>query len=132
LCAAPLLKPIGLQESAQRRVGRHVLEIGVGLGERDEIVVVQLRAPALMRGILGEDCLAHGRGHRPLLAGIDAQLAPKNTYRISLLLERPVVPALDRGEAEASMLIGYGMMPRSLGKCRNCRGELALRRRRRQ
>src|SRR5262249_53509165 len=46
--------------------------------------------------------------------------------RIALLLQGSVVPALDGREAEAGMLIGYGMMPRALGECRNRGGELAL------
>jgi hypothetical protein len=42
--AAPFGKAIGLQEPAQCRVGWYGLEIGPALGQRDEIVVVQLRA----------------------------------------------------------------------------------------
>src|SRR6516225_4193312 len=76
--AAPLLKTVGLQEPAQRCIGRHGLEIGVGLGERHEIVVVQLHAPALVRGVLGEDRLAYRAAHRRLLPSIGAQLAPQN------------------------------------------------------
>jgi hypothetical protein len=75
--AAPFGEAIGLQEPAQCRVGRYGLEIGPVLGQRDEIVVVQLRAPTLMRGVLGKHGLAHGVAHRRLLAGIGAQLAPQ-------------------------------------------------------
>jgi hypothetical protein len=42
------------------------LEIGAALGERDEIVVVQPRAPTFVRGVLREDCLAY---RAPLMAG---------------------------------------------------------------
>ena len=45
------------------------------------------------------------------------------SYGIALLLQGPVIPALDGGEAEAGVLIDYGMMPRALGENReaaNC------------
>src|SRR5262249_51592081 len=73
--AAPLVEAIGLQEPAQRGVGRDGLEIEVGLGQSDEIVVVQLHAPTLVRSVLGQDRLAYRAAHRRLLAGVGAQLA---------------------------------------------------------
>ena len=83
--APPLVETVGLEEPAQRRVGRHGLEIGLGRGQRDEIVVMQLDAPALVRGILRKHGLAHGVAHRHLLTGIGTQLAPQHADRIGAL-----------------------------------------------
>jgi hypothetical protein len=130
--AAPLVEAVGLEEPAQRRIGRHGRKIRVAVGERDEVIVVQLHTPALVRGVLGKDRLAYRAAHRRLLSGIGAQLAAQHPDGIALLLHGPVIPALDGGEAEAGMLIGYGMMPGALGECRNRSGELALRWGRRQ
>src|SRR5512134_3891553 len=55
-----LVQSVGLHEAAQRRIGRNRLEVGPRLAERDEVVVMQLDAPALVRGILGE----HGPSDR--------------------------------------------------------------------
>src|SRR5262245_52765897 len=126
--AAPLVEAIGLQEPAQRGVGRDGLELGIAVGERDEIVVVQLHTPALVCGVLGEDRLTYRAAHRRLLPGVGAQLAAQHPDGIALLLQGPVIPALDGREAKAGMLIGYRMLPRALGECRNRGGELALRR----
>ena len=56
--AASLVEAVGLEEAAQRCIGRYRLEGGVALGKRDEIVVVQLHAPALVRRVLGDQRLA--------------------------------------------------------------------------
>src|SRR5262245_5942505 len=69
---APLGEAVGLQKPAQRGVGRDGLELGIVIRERNEIVVVQLHAPAFMRGVLGQDCLAYRAAHRRLLAGVGA------------------------------------------------------------
>src|SRR5215510_1538265 len=73
--AAPLVEAVGLQEAAERRIGRHGLEIEVDLGQSNEIVVVQLHAPTLVRSVLGPDRLAYRAAHRRLLPGVGAQLA---------------------------------------------------------
>src|ERR1700683_968365 len=46
-----LVETVGTHEAAQRRIGRHRLEIRLRLGQRDEIVVMQLDAPALVGGV---------------------------------------------------------------------------------
>jgi hypothetical protein len=122
----PLIETVGLQEPPQRRVGRHRLEIGLGLGKRDEIVVVQLRAPAFVRGILSQDRLAHGAAHRRLLAGVSAQFAPENPNRIPLLPQGAVIPALESGKAEENRLPGRRVAPGALRQGGNGAGELTL------
>jgi hypothetical protein len=99
------------------------------VGERDEVVVMQLDAPALVRGVLREHGLAHRVAHRELLSGIGAHLAAEHADRIGSLLERAIVPALDRGEAEADGLAGGGMLPRALGQSTKRGLQLALGRR---
>lgn len=130
--AAVPVEAVGLEETAQRSVGRDWSKIGIGLGQCCEIVVVQLRAPAFVCGVLGDECLAYRAADRRLPSGIDAQLAAQHPDGIAPLLQRPVVPALDRREAETGMLIGYGMMPRAIGEGSNRSGEFALPRRCRQ
>ena len=63
------------QEPPHRRVGRHWPQLGPGLGQGDQIVVVQLGTPAFMSVILHQQGLAQRRGHRDLLAGVLASLA---------------------------------------------------------
>jgi hypothetical protein len=55
----PLVEAVRLQETAQRGVGRYRLKIGSRLGERDQVVVMELDAPSLVRGVLREHGLAH-------------------------------------------------------------------------
>ena len=85
----PLGEAVGAHEPAQRGVGRHRLELGPRLGQRDEIVVMELDAPALVRGVLREDGLAHRIADRNLLSGIGTQLAAEHADRIGALLARP-------------------------------------------
>lgn len=53
--ATALVEAVGAHEAEQRRIGRHRLKIGLCVGERDQVVVVELDAPALVAGVLGED-----------------------------------------------------------------------------
>src|SRR4249920_1003890 len=70
-----LVETVGTHEAAQRRIGRHRLEIRLRLGQRDEIVVMQLDAPALVGGVLREhraadgvaDRVAHGIGRQSIM-----------------------------------------------------------------
>jgi hypothetical protein len=91
--APSFAQAVGFEEAAQGGVGGHGIEIGAALGKDNEIVVVQLDAPALVRGVLGKDGLPESTAHRPLLAGIGAQLAPQ--HWIAALLQRAIVPTLD-------------------------------------
>src|SRR4249919_1425518 len=127
-----LVETVGTHEAAQRRIGRHRLEIGLRLGQRDEIVVMQLDAPALVGGILREHRAADGVADRVLLPSIAAHLAPEHADRIGALSDRTVIPALDSGEAESHGLARRWMLPRPLCQIGDCRPQLALLRRRRQ
>ena len=130
--APPLGEAIGAHEPAQRGVGRHGLELGPGLSQRDEVVVMELDAPALVGSILGKHGLAHGIADRKLLSGIGAQLAAEHADRIDALLQGPVVPSLDGREAEVDRIAGRRMLP-GAGSERRDRGlQLALGGRRRQ
>src|SRR5262249_14023700 len=79
-----------------------------------------------MGGILGGDRPAHSAAHRWLLTSVGAQLAAQHGYGIPLLLQGPVIPALDRGEAEANGLARRRVLPGALCQCGNGGGELAL------
>jgi hypothetical protein len=46
--APPLGEAVGAHEAAQRGVGRHRLKLRPGLRQRDEVVVMELYAPALV------------------------------------------------------------------------------------
>jgi len=72
------------------------LKLGPVLGERNEVVIVKLGAPALVCGVLRQHGLAQGRADRSLLACVIAQLAPQNADRIAPLFARAVIPTLDR------------------------------------
>ena len=65
------------------------------LGQRDEIVVMQLDAPAhAVGGVLREHSAADGVADRVLLPSIAAHLAPEHADRIGALSDRTVIPAL--------------------------------------
>jgi hypothetical protein len=49
------------------------------VAERDEVVVVELDAPALVRGVLRDDLATHGVADRGLLPGISMVEKPKRT-----------------------------------------------------
>jgi hypothetical protein len=68
-------------QPAQRRIGRHRLQLGPGLGECDEVVVMELDAPAFVRGVLREHGLPHGVTDRVLPSGIGADLAAEHADR---------------------------------------------------
>ena len=113
-----LARPLCAHEPAQRGVGRHRLELGPRFGQRDEVVVMELDAPALVRGVLREDGLAHRIADRNLLSGVGAQLAAEHADRIGALLQGPVVPALDGREAEPDRIAGGRMLPCAGGERR--------------
>ena len=71
----PSVQTVRAKEAAQCRVGRHRPKRGLLRRERDQVVVVKLGAPALVRGILGKQRLAQGVAHRRLAAGVPAALA---------------------------------------------------------
>ncbi len=130
--APPLVETVRLQEPAQRSVGRRRLQIGPGLGKRDEIVMMELDAPAFVRGVLRQHDLAHRVAHRGLLAGIGAQLAAQDADRVATLLQGAVEPAFDGGEAEADRIARDGVTPLAPGKRLDLGAQLAFGRRRRQ
>src|SRR5271157_5547520 len=127
-----LVETVRLHEAAQGVVAGQRLQIVSRLGERDEIVVMKLNAPVLVRGILRQHDLAHRGAHRGLLAGIGAQLAAQDADRVAALLQGAVEPALDGGEAEARRFARDGVTPLAPGKRFDLGAQLALGRRRRQ
>ena len=84
------------QEPPDRRVGRHRPQLGAGLGQGDQVVVMQLGTPAFVGGILRPQGLAQCWGHRRLLAGILAPLASQHTDRVMLLIPAAIVPVMRR------------------------------------
>ena len=70
------------------------------LGQSDEVVVVELDAPALVGGVLGQGGAPNRLTDGMLLSGVGAQLAAENGHRIGALAQGPVVPALDGREPE--------------------------------
>src|SRR5215831_2785262 len=124
--AAPLVEAAGLEEAAQRRIGRQGCEIRIVLRESREIVVVQPHTPALVGGILGDDRPAYRAAHRRLPSGVGAQLAAQHAHGIAPLLQSAVIPALDRREAKSDGLARRRVLPGALCQCGNGGGELAL------
>src|SRR6266403_1038694 len=106
---SPLAEPVRLEEAAQRRIRRHRAKLRMFGGERVQVVVMQPGAPALVRGVLRQHGRAQRRADGGLPAGVGAQLAAQYTDRIVPLPTRPVVPALDRGDAETDRLAGDRM-----------------------
>lgn len=88
--------------------------------------MVEFEAPALVSGVLGEDGAANGIAHGMLLTGIGAQLATQDRHRIGALAQRPVIPALDGGEAEAHGLARSRMLPSSVAERADRGLQLAL------
>jgi hypothetical protein len=88
--------------------------------------VVELDAPALVRGVLRDDLAAHEVADGGLLSGIGPDLAAEHADGIGALGERPIVPALDRGEAEADGLGRRRVLPRACGQLLHRGTQLAL------
>ena len=130
--APALVETIGAHEATQGGIGRYRLEVWPRLGQRDEVVMVELDAPALMCGVLRDDDATHGRADGVLLPGVGAQLAAQHADRIGALVERAVVPALDGREAEADRLTRRRMLPGAQAERTKRVLQLALRRRRGQ
>ena len=67
------------------------------LAARDAILqaVVELNTPAFVRGVLGDDLVAHGVTDRAVLASVRAQLAAEHADRVCTLTQRAIIPALD-------------------------------------
>jgi hypothetical protein len=124
--APPPGEAIVAHEPAQRGVGRHRLKLGPRFGQRDQVVVMELDAPALVRGVLREDGLAHGIADRNLLSGVGAQLAAEHADWIGALLQGPVIPSLDGREAELDLIAGGRMLPCAGGERRDRRLQLTL------
>jgi hypothetical protein len=122
----PLVETVGTHEAPQRGIRRHRLQIGARQGEGDEVVVVELHAPAPVRGVLGEQLTANSVADCVLLAGIGAQLAAQRADRIGALAQCAVVPALYGREAEADGLAGARMLPRAGSQLLDRAAQLAL------
>ena len=66
-----------------------------------------------MRGVLGEQRLRRSGAAiaRGLLAGILASFAAQDGDRVTTFPERPIIPPLDGGGAEAHRFAGRRMVP---------------------
>jgi len=64
-----------------------------------------------VRGVLGEQRLAQRCAHRHLLAGILASFAAQDGDRVMTFPERPIIPPLDGGGAEAHRFAGRQLAP---------------------
>jgi hypothetical protein len=93
---------------------------------------MQPGAPALVRGVLRQHGCAQRRTDGGLPAGVGAQLAAQHTNRIVPLPARPVVPALDRGDAKTDRLAADRMAPLPRRKLGQFAAQFALGGRRRQ
>ena len=127
-----LVETMSLEEAAQCRVGRQRHQLGLLLGQCEQVVMMKLGAPALVCRILRQHGLAHGGAHRDLLAGVAAPLAPEHADRILPLLAGAVIPALECRDAEAGRLAADRMAPCARGELVELRTQFALARRRRQ
>ena len=85
-----------------------------------------------MRDVLGEQHLAQRCAHPHLLAGILASFAAQDGDRVMTFPERPIIPPLDGGGAEAHRFAGRRMAPLARRQLDEFRSERAFRRRRRQ
>src|SRR5260370_32167649 len=126
----PLAETVRLEEAAQRRIRRHSAKLRMLGGERDQVVVMQPGAPALVRGVLRQHGCAQRRTDRGLPAGVGAQLAAQHTDWIVSLPARPGVPALDRGDAKTDRLAADRMAPLPRRKLGQFAAQFALRGRR--
>lgn len=77
-------------------------EVGLFIGQRHQVVIVQLDVPSAMGLVLGLERGQHGFGNRPAHAGIRADFAAQGADGV-LCLFGLVVPALDGrcGETDA-------------------------------
>ena len=94
-----------LHEAAHRRVGRHATEPGLEHRERDEVVGVQLIAPARMLAVLHDHHRDQHRGQRPALTRVLADAPAQRTDGVgaSRRATRNMKPALDRREGEGHL-----------------------------
>ena len=106
----------GGQEPPDRRVGWHRPQLRPGLGQGDQIVVMQLGTPAFVGVILRQQRLAQRRGHRCLLAGILPPLAAQHADRIMLLVAGAVEPSFQGGNTEADRRAGARVAPFARGQ----------------
>src|SRR5260370_14540743 len=63
-----------LEKAAQRGIRRQWPQLGPLVAERDQIVVMELEGPTLVRRVLRQQGLAHRIAHRRLLSGVRAHL----------------------------------------------------------
>src|ERR1700758_1204839 len=107
----PLLKPIGLEEPANGRVGRDRLQFALRFRQGKQIVSMKLDRPTFVRSVLGVQRLAHRIAHCDLETCVAAHLAPQGPYWIVPLPEALIVPAFYRREAEADRCAGDWVTP---------------------
>ena len=119
-------------EPPDRRVGWHRAQFRPRLGQGDQIVMMQLYAPAFVSPVLLQQRLAQRRRHRCLRTGIAAPLAEQHADRILLLVTGTVEPPFKRGDAEADRLAGARVAPFARRQLLQSRAQRALRRRCRQ
>src|SRR5438128_8849458 len=90
--AALLQESVGLHEAPQRGIGRQWPARRIRAHHRSEVVVMELIAPAPMRGVLLQQHLAERLADRGLPAGIRAPLAAQHADRIDRCAARVLIP----------------------------------------
>ena len=105
---------MGLEVAPDRRVGGHRDVAAFELGQ--QVVEVQLHGPARVLSVLGGESLDELRVQAGELPYVVALAVPQNCDRISAAAGC-VVPAFQRGGAEANIESGIRMTPRFGGKC---------------
>ncbi len=118
-------------EPGQRRTGRQRTEIGILLHSHRMVLMVELLRPGRIRPILRYQHRRQRRRDRPLPTQILPPAPLQHQHRI-LSLPIPVVPALDRRNAEADRRPTHRMTPLPLRQGRKQSPQFAPRRRRHQ
>ena len=109
--AALAHQPAIAHRPGERRVGGHRAERRIGVDQRPQVLVVQLRRPRRMRPVLVAQRLDQRRRHRPHAPGIGARPAPQRLDRIALRRPRLVVPALDRRDRKPHWPLAGRVIP---------------------
>ena len=118
-------QPLPLHEPAHGGVAGHRAEAGVFAGERDEVVVVQLEAPARMVAVLLRERLGDGGAQARMRSSVRGHLARQHRERI-VGAAGDVPPSLEGLEREADGLARGRVPPGARGKRLDACLELAV------
>src|SRR5260370_31344773 len=115
-----------LEKAAQRGIRRQWPQLGPLVAERDQIVVMELEGPTLVRRVLRQQGLAHRIAHRRLLSGVRAHLATQDADRIVPFLDGSVEPSFAGRGAETDRPTRAVATPLPRGKLLNLPPQPAL------